>query len=99
MRRIAGEVGWLVRWFGVGGVSLRVAGLVLLSRWEKLRSTAPAALGPTRYRFVSFVEKNGAAAVVLVLLASLETLEVLHGALQVTSSTSAVGRVTNAWNK
>jgi len=40
MRRIAGEVDWLVRSFGVGGFGLRVAGLVLLSRWGKKRSTA-----------------------------------------------------------
>jgi hypothetical protein len=31
MRRIAGEVDWLVRSFGVGGFGLRVAGLVFLA--------------------------------------------------------------------
>jgi len=67
MRRIAGEVDWLVRSFGVGGFGLRVAGLVLLSRREKMRSTAPAALGrvasPTRCRFLRRKEEENLPAV------------------------------------
>lgn len=81
-RRRSGLVGDLMRSFGVGGFGLRVAGLVLLSRWEKKkRSTARQRPRPWGRVAVSFVEKNGAAAVMLVLIAS---LEVWHGAVQVT---------------
>jgi hypothetical protein len=67
-----------------------VAGLLLLSRWgKKTHHSASAPAAP-----VSFVEKNGAAAVVLG--AACVSGSVARCA---PGSTSAVDRVINAWNK